>query len=282
MNYRHIYHAGNFADVVKHAALTLVLDHLKRKDAPFAVIDTHGGIGRYDLTSVEAGKTGEAQAGILRALAAGPATPDLAAYFAVVQGMNPPGQPLRWYPGSPRLARALLRPQDRLAVVELHPDDAAALKAEFAHDPQVGVHHRDAYEALKALLPPKERRGLVLIDPPFEERDELAKLVRGVKAAMTRWPTGIYGIWYPIKAAEPIRRFHAELTQAVAAKSAFAAELLLHTDDAPDRLNGCGMLLINPPWQLDEALERLLPDLLRRLAVAEGQGTTRVEWLVRD
>ncbi len=274
MNYRHIYHAGNFADVIKHAALALMIDHLKRKDSAFAVIDTHAGIGRYDLTSVEANKTGEYLAGISRVLEAGPDTPELAPYLEVVRTLNPGG--LAVYPGSPLLARRLLRPQDRLALVELHPEDVQTLRAEFRHDPQVGVHHRDAYEALRALLPPKERRGLVLIDPPFEVRDELARVVRGLKDAFKRWPTGIYGIWYPIKAAEPVRRFQAELTQAVLPKSTLAAELLLHTDDDPNRLNGCGLMILNPPWQLDEALARLLPEVLRRLK-PEGGGAVRVE-----
>lgn len=275
MNYRHAYHAGNFADVVKHALLCLILVHLRRKDAPFVVIDTHAGIGRYDLQGQEAGKTGEAAEGILRLRQSGPSTPLLDDYWRAVQAVNPGSDSLRVYPGSPRIARGLLRPQDRLAAVELHPEDAAALRAEFAHDRQVGVHHQDAYTALKALLPPKERRGLVLIDPPFEVKDEFRLIARGLEEALRRWPTGIYGVWYPIKERQAVTRFLGELANL--GRPCFAAELYRVPDDGTERLNGTGMAVLNPPWKLDEEVAALLSILRDAL---KAQGETRVTWVV--
>ncbi|PKU26171.1 23S rRNA (adenine(2030)-N(6))-methyltransferase RlmJ [Telmatospirillum siberiense] len=277
MNYRHAYHAGNFADVVKHAALALVIEHLRKKDTPFSVIDTHAGTGCYDLLGTEAGKTGEYQDGIARLLD-GPALPALFdGYLSAVRAVNPDWPRLRFYPGSPRIARSLLRPGDRLALVELHPEDARALKREFAGDGQVGVHAGDAYTALKALLPPKERRGLVLIDPPFEVTDEFQRIARGLGQALRRWPTGIYGIWYPIKAPEPVERFLGEI--ATFGRPCFTVELFRTPPDDPSRLNGSGLLLINPPWKLDESLDGLLPVLADRL---DASGPSGVRWLVAD
>jgi 23S rRNA (adenine2030-N6)-methyltransferase len=277
MNYRHAYHAGNFADVIKHAALALVLEHLRKKETPFCVVDTHAGIGCYDLKSGEAEKTGEFEDGIFRLLSSGtPLPPSLDGYLAAVRSVNPDWPKLRFYPGSPSIARTLLRPNDRLALVELHPEDARSLKRAFFNDPQVGVHASDAYTALKALLPPKERRGLVLIDPPFEVADEFQRIVRGLKQALRRWPTGIYGIWYPIKAPELADRFLGEI--ATLGRPCFTAELFRTPPDDPSRLNGCGLLLINPPWKLDDALAELLPVLAERLGATGGCG---VRWLLK-
>ncbi|HLN22525.1 MAG TPA: 23S rRNA (adenine(2030)-N(6))-methyltransferase RlmJ [Patescibacteria group bacterium] len=277
MNYRHAYHAGNFADVVKHALLTLVLAHLQRKETPFCVVDTHAGTGCYDLAGVEAGKTGEAQDGIVALLAAGPLPPLLDDYVAAVRSVNAGWPTLRYYPGSPRIARHMLRPQDRLALVELHPEDADQLRREFRHDPQVGVHMQDAYTALKALLPPKERRGLVLIDPPFEVKDEFRRIVKGLGEALRRWPNGIYGVWYPIKDPEPVERFLAEI--ASLGRPCFTAELMRHAGDNPDRLNGTGLVILNPPWQLADKLAELLPVLCDKLGAAGG---SRLRWLAGE
>jgi 23S rRNA (adenine2030-N6)-methyltransferase len=189
MNYRHAYHAGNFADVHKHAVLTLLLAHLCRKETPFHILDTHAGIGRYDLSGVEAGKTGEFEGGIARLLA-GADHPLLADYLARVRAENEDGA-LRFYPGSPLIARASLRPDDRMTLVELHPEDAETLRALFKRDRQVTIREEDAYQALKACLPPKERRGLVLVDPPYEVKDEFQRMVKGMGEALRRWPTGV-------------------------------------------------------------------------------------------
>lgn len=281
MNYRHIYHAGNFADVVKHIALVLILEHLKRKETAFVVLDTHAGIGRYDLASDQAGKTGEFQTGIAKIMAHEAGLGALAGiepYLNIVRQMNNGANSgtLRHYPGSPRIARALLRPQDRLALVELHPEDARALQAEFAGDAQVAIHHQDAYVALKALLPPPERRGMVLIDPPFEVKDEFQRILRGLAQAWKRWPTGVYAIWYPIKDPAPIANFHRDLA-ALCGGKAIIAEFMIRPAHDCTKLNGAGLAIVNPPWQLQENLAALLPQLGPILAAE--QGYARVEAL---
>lgn len=275
MNYRHAYHAGNFADVVKHATLALVLDHLNRKDGGWLYLDTHAGIGAYDLGSVQAEKTGEWRAGIGRVLDADAPPAALSLYLDLVRGQTAANR----YPGSPLVARAFARPQDRLALCELHPEDAATLKRLFAADKRVGVHHMDGYAAFKALLPPPERRGVVLIDPPFEVKDEFERVRKGMAAAMKRWPSGHYLIWYPIKAREPVARFHADLAMLGVPKT-LAAEVTIRAGDDPKTLNGCGLAIVNPPWKLDEALAEMLPWLAEVLA--PGVGSHRLEWIVRE
>jgi 23S rRNA (adenine2030-N6)-methyltransferase len=272
MNYRHAYHAGNFADVHKHAILTLLLAHLRRKDTPFHVLDTHAGIGRYDLAGVEAGKTGEFEEGIAKLLAA-PAHPLLSAYLDLVRAENGPGS-LRFYPGSPVLTRALLRPDDRLTLVELHPEDAATLRELFKRDRQVIIREEDAYQALKACLPPKERRGLVLIDPPYEVKDEFRRMVKGLGEALRRFPTGIYALWYPIKSPAEVARFKDELVNF--GKPCLTAELMSRDPEDETKLNGSGLAVINPPWQLDGQMASLLPLLYESLGC---RGGTHLQWL---
>ena len=283
MNYRHAFHAGNFADVVKHAVLALILEHLGRKPAPVFVLDTHAGAGRHDLASDAARRTGEADGGIVRVLAAltgGEPPPVLAAYLATVTRLNEGnGGAPRWYPGSPRVARALMRPGDRLVLAEAHPEDAATLKREFAGDAQVAAHQRDGYLALKAFLPPPERRGLVLIDPPYEDAGEAGRLVAGLQAAHRRWPTGVYALWYPIKERPWVWRLHDALA-ATGIPRQLVVELTIRPEDDFRRLNGCGLVVVNPPWRLDESLRELLPWL--RGALADRDGGWRVDWLVPE
>jgi 23S rRNA (adenine2030-N6)-methyltransferase len=282
MNYRHAYHAGNFADVVKHATLALMIERLKAKPTAFCVVDTHAGIGRYDLSSIEAQKTGEFRDGVLRLLDRQPkALPaEVEPYLSVVRALNRDRGELRWYPGSPRLALDLLRPQDRLVLLELHPEDSRTLAALFAGDRRVTVHNADGYMGLKAFLPPKERRGLVLIDPPFERRDEFERLARGLRHAHRRWATGQYLLWYPIKDRPPVDVFHEQL-KASGIGRVLVAELLLRPATDPDRLNGCGLVLVNPPWRLDAALSALLPKLAQLFDAAPSAGA-RVDWLVSE
>ncbi|KIL97318.1 Protein involved in catabolism of external DNA [Paramagnetospirillum magnetotacticum MS-1] len=273
MNYRHAFHAGNFADVMKHAVLALVIASLKRKDTPFFALDTHAGIGAYDLEAPQADKTGEYLNGIARVLDADQPPADLEPYLAVVRGWNSGGS-LRRYPGSPELVRGLMRPQDRMALVELHPEDVETLRARFHGDRRVGVHHLDGYTAAKGLLPPLERRGLVLMDPPFEVKNEFDRLLAALRRTRKLWPTGIILAWYPIKGREPVDGF----LQAVAddgGPESLAAELLLRPAQDPFKLNGSGLLIINPPWQLRESLERLLPWLASIMAPATGFSTVR-------
>lgn len=278
MNYRHAYHAGNFADVMKHAALALVVATLKRKETPFFALDTHAGLGAYDLASVAADKTGEYRNGIAKILERQDPPAALEPYLATVRAWNEGGD-LRWYPGSPEVIRTMMRPQDRLALVELHPEDVVELRRRFAGDRRVGVHHLDGYVAAKGLLPPPERRGLVLIDPPFEVKDELDRLRVALRRMRKLWPTGIVLVWYPIKGREPVRRFHQTIRDEGGPKT-LAAELLIHPGDDPFRLNGSGLLVINPPWQLDEALAEVLPWLAE--VIAPGRGSHTLEWLITE
>ena len=274
MNYRHAFHAGNFADVVKHAVMALLIERLKAKETPFRIIDTHAGAGVYDLSGEAASRTGEWQRGIGR-LYGGVADDALAGllapYLGAVRAAND-GGPLRFYPGSPWIARHLLRRQDRLTAVELHPDDAAALAARFAGDRQVRTIALDGWLALGSFVPPKERRGLVLVDPPFEERDELERLVDGFREAHRRWPTGIYLLWYPVKDLYGIDRFRARLA-ASGIRRLLRAELMVRDRSTPDSFNGTGLLIANPPWRFDDQLGTLLDRLVPVLA--DGAGATQ-------
>ena len=278
MNYRHIFHAGNFADVFKHVLLSLLLKSLHRKETPFCYLDTHAGAGRYDLSSAAAQKTGEYRDGIKR-LWNGQFMPELTDYLAAVRALNE-ADSLRYYPGSPCIARFFLRPQDRAVLLELQSEECAQLKAEFAADRQVTVQVQDGYGGLKALLPPKERRGLVLIDPPYESDKEFERIIDGLRIAHARWDSGIYALWYPIKSRPPVERFHRMLV-ATGISKILLAELSAFPEDTAFRLNGCGMVVINPPWKLDETLHSVLPALLERLR-QHPAGRSTVAWLVPE
>jgi 23S rRNA (adenine2030-N6)-methyltransferase len=277
MNYRHVFHAGNFADVFKHVALMLLLRALHKKETPFCYFDTHAGIGRYDLDSPEAERNPEYREGIGRVWGALPEA--LADYLAAVRAFNADGR-LRVYPGSPRIARALLREQDRMVLCEKHPLDCASLRAEFAGDAQTSVHERDAYEALKALLPPRERRGVVLIDPAYEQPDEVDRVIAALADARKRWQTGVYALWYPIKQRAALAPLYDGLRTGGWQKI-LLAELMVFNEDTTVRLNGCGLAFINPPWGLDASLRECLPTLHRILS-RDGMGDSRIEWLVRE
>jgi 23S rRNA (adenine2030-N6)-methyltransferase len=282
MNYRHAFHAGNQADVMKHAVLAYLLDRLACKPAPFFVLDTHAGIGRYDLDDQPAQRTGEAIRGIRRLLSAATSLPAAATPYLTQLSAANPGFPLdgniRTYPGSPALARGLMRPGDRLVLAELHNEDVETLRGNFRHDDQVAIHHMDGWLALKAHLPPKERRGLVIIDPPFEAPDEYDRMVAALALAHRRWATGIYLMWYPIKDRSGIWRFH-QMLEDTGIPKMLAAELRWADDDRSDRLNGSGLVMVNPPWQTDHAMEELLPALHQGLGAIAG-GTTS-HW-IRD
>ena len=266
MNYRHAFHAGNFADCMKHALLVWMVRALGRKPAPFRVLDTHAGAGAYDLGSEEARRGGEWQAGIGRLLdiTGGP----LADYAALAREAGAPSL----YPGSPVLVRALLRPEDRLVCVELHPGEHAALRARFGADPRVSVHRRDGWEALRALTPFPERRGLVLMDPPFERPGEFERLSAGLALVARRFRGAVQAAWYPIKHRAPVRAFHAAV-EAAGLRDVVAAELWLREPTDPVRLNGCGLLVVNPPWGFEAEARDVLAALLERLGAGEpGQG----------
>ncbi len=268
MNYRHAFHAGNVADCAKHALLVALLHALRRKPAPFAVLDTHAGIGAYDLAAPEAARTGEWRQGIGRLLEDRAPPPPLEDYLGLVRAAGAPAA----YPGSPALIRALLRPGDRLLCCELHPEDHAALRARFRGDAQVAVHHRDGWEALRALTPFAERRGLVLVDPPFEREGEFERLAEGIALVHRRFRAGIQACWYPIKHRAPVRAFHAALREG-GVPDVLAAEILLREPTDPARLNGCGLLVANPPYRFEADAGSILASLLDRLGGREpGQG----------
>jgi 23S rRNA (adenine2030-N6)-methyltransferase len=280
MNYRHAYHAGNFADVLKHAVFARLIEYLKRKDAPFRIVDTHAGRGRYALDSLEAAKTGEWQGGIGRLLGADaeplPAKVAqlMAPYLDTVRAENG-GGPLRAYPGSPLIARRLMRTQDTLVANELHSEEREHLQAALGRDRRVKTMALDGWTALKSLLPPKERRGIVLIDPPFEEKGELDRLAQGLAQGLRRFETGVYLAWYPIKDPKPVARFQAALAAAGRSRL-LGVQLMLRRPVAPERLNGCGLIVANPPHTLAEELASLLPELTRRLS--EGRAASwRIE-----
>ncbi|MBS0527331.1 MAG: 23S rRNA (adenine(2030)-N(6))-methyltransferase RlmJ [Proteobacteria bacterium] len=270
MNYRHGYHAGNYADVLKHLVLVELLRLLTAKDKKLFVLDTHSGAGGYDLAAGPAMRTREAEAGIRRLMAMPRAGMPAAVvrYLAAVAAYDRKfgrGEGLRHYPGSPRLVRAALRPGDRFVACELHPQEALSLKREFAGDRAVEVRQADGYHALKALLPPVERRGLVMIDPPFEKTDEFETLSRGLKHALRRFATGCYAIWYPIKDEEAVAAFE----ETLAGFKVLILEARVNVV-AEGKLGACGIAVINPPWTFQEAMAESLPWLAAPLDARLG------------
>lgn len=274
MNYRHAFHAGNFADVLKHAVLALILKHLGQKPKPYRVIDTHAGLGYYRLDSEEAQRSGEWRHGIGRLIGADVAAipPDIGLlldpYLDVVRSLNPEGH-LTAYPGSPALALALMRPDDRLIANELHPEDATALRRAIATDFRAKVLSIDGWQALKALLPPKERRGVVLIDPPFEVAGEFSRLSSGLSQAVARFATGTYLLWFPVKNERAVIAFRTALDELGLDKILWC-ELRTEAVATAEHLVGTGLIVLNPPFKLEQQLATLLPFLAAHLASGEG------------
>lgn len=271
MNYRHAFHAGSFADVLKHAVLVRALRHLGEKAAPFRVIDTHAGAGRYDLHGAEAKRTGEWQGGIGKLFddpPAGDARTLLEPYLALVRAENAGGT-LRYYPGSPLIARALCRPQDRMIFCESEPRARKALIAALGREPRAKVSELDGWTALKALLPPPERRGLVLVDPPFEAPNEFERMVDGLAEAHRRFAGGSYLLWYAIKAPRQVDSFCRRVMRLRIPKILrLEFNLTAPRPEAP--LAGCGLIAVNPPWTLESEMRVLLPALAARLGRADG------------
>jgi len=283
LRYRHACHAGNFADVMKHVALTATLTRLTEKDRPLFLLETHAGRGLYDLESRDG--AAEAARGILKlAAAALPTTPPacVARYLEIIRSFNAAASAaLRWYPGSPLIAAALLRSQDRAAFCELLPMEADLLRREFRNDARIGVHSRDGFEALGALLPPPEKRGLALIDPPYEEQEaDLTRVADALADTAGRWPQGVLMAWYPIKQGVVAARLHRRLLEA-GVRRLLVAELCIHPDDSRAGLNGSGLVILNPPWLLDADLREALP-LLHFAMAAGGAGRIRVALLANE
>jgi len=278
MNYRHAFHAGNHADVFKHLVLSRLIALMSRKEQPFAYLDTHAGVGLYDLHGDQASRTGEYLEGVTR-LWAVENPPELAAdYLRVLRKLNPDGD-LRYYPGSPELARRLARQQDSLQFNEKHPDDGLALKENMKRDPRVAVHRGEGWHVPRALLPTVEKRAVMLVDPPFEQPDELQRCARAVKESIARMRQTVVVVWYPIKDEKGLRRFYQELTSTGAPKM-LKAELFVHLADTDTRLNGSGLAIANPPWGLEDELKALLPWLAQLLG--QTQGSWRVDWPIPE
>lgn len=275
MNYRHAYHAGNFADVIKHLILIDLLHLLQRKNTPFCYIDTHAGRGYYDLQSEQASKTNEYTHGIEKIIQQ-PSPPVLVQrYLDCIHKINNQlthshYASLRYYPGSPLIAKQVIRPQDRIIACELQPDEYQALKNTFIGDKQTAIHHTDGFLGLKAFLPPKERRGLILIDPPYEDSNEFVRLAQTLPAALKRFETGIYAIWYPLKDKKLTDQFYQSLKKAIS-QPILAVELTIYPD-LPNHLNGSGMVIINPPWHFNDNLTSLLPWLWKALTINQQGG----------
>ena len=277
MNYAHVFHAGNFADVFKHVLLARILLYLNRKDAPYRVIDTHAGEGGYDLSREEVERTGEWRDGIGRLAGldrASDAGQLLAPYLDIAGACDDEGRPLV-YPGSPVIAQKLTRKTDRLVFCEKHPAAFAALKARFARDRRVKTLDLDGWTALGAFTPPPERRGLVLVDPPYEARDEFSRLAKSFAAAHAKWSTGVYALWYPVKDARDADGLW-KAVRASGAKSALRLEFAVAPPGAPG-LARTGLVVVNPPFVLEAEAHVLLPALVRLLEREAGAGACAIE-----
>ena len=274
-----MFHAGNFADVFKHALLTRLLIACGSKPKPYLYLDTHAGIGRYDLTHSWAQKAREYESGIGRIWKAKDAPETLAPYLEIVRTLNPWGT-LRFYPGSPLIARRFVRKVDRMVLVELNKTDHAELEAVFAHERRVAVQLMDAYQALKAYLPPAERRGLVLIDSSFDRAREFERIVKALKQTHARWPTGLYAVLYPVMEPATMRDFAGDIVRS-GMRKVLQLEIMVRERDESGFIPGCGMLVVNPPWRFDEEVRPMLAWLAGNLAVS-GAGRSGANWLVPE
>lgn len=287
MNYRHAFHAGNHADVLKHVVLAWMIERLKAKAAPFRVLDSHAGIGIYDLTGEAAGRTGEWRDGVGRLHdetgAALPLSPPaeavLAPWRSAVAAVNGNGA-LRRYPGSPEIARLALRPQDRLALNELHPEDHASLASAYRRDARIRITNRDADRVVKAQLPPPERRGIVLIDPAYEATDEAGRAIAMLAEGHRRFASGIFVLWYPVTGDDLSRRIERD-AKALALPKTLDIRLDVRQPVRGGGLAGSGLLIVNPPWPLEETLRDLLPELVERLRQGRGAGSS-LAWLTGE
>ena len=279
MNYRHAYHAGNHADVLKHLVLSRLLALLAKKDAPYAYLDSHAGIGLYDLRGDQASRTGEWLEGIQRVWQADDVPALFDDYLGVIRALNPDGQ-LRYYPGSPEVARELSREQDRLQLNEKHPEDGQLLKANMKYDRRVAVHLGEGWHVPRALLPTAQKRAVLLIDPPFEQADELQRCAQAMKESIARMRQAVVAIWYPIKEQRQLKRFYQDL-QGTGAPKLLRVELLVHAADNADvGLNGSGLAIANPPWGLEDELRSVLPWLGQNLG--QTQGGWKLDWLIEE
>lgn len=279
LSYRHSFHAGNHADVLKHIVQTLIIESLKEKEKPFLYLDTHAGAGRYQLTNAHATRTGEYLEGIARLWQQEEVPELILPYLEAVGSLNISDE-LRYYPGSPLLAAKLLREQDLLMLTELHPTDFPLLRTEFSRDKRVRVCREDGFGQLKSKLPPASRRGFALIDPPYELKQDYSAVVKGIVEGYKRFATGTYAIWYPVVHRQQIKRMLKEL-EATGIRKILQIELAVKPDSDQLGMTASGMIVINPPWKLASQMASILPWLHKTL-VPEGTGHTLVEWVVPE
>ncbi|HHE9996326.1 23S rRNA (adenine(2030)-N(6))-methyltransferase RlmJ [Haemophilus influenzae] len=280
LSYRHSFHAGNHADVLKHIVLMLILENLKLKEKGFFYLDTHSGVGRYRLSSNESEKTGEYKEGIGRLWDQTDLPEDVARYVKMIKKLNYGGKELRYYAGSPLIAAELLRPQDRALLTELHPSDYPILRNNFSDDKNVTVKCDNGFQQVKATLPPKERRGLVLIDPPYELKEDYALVVKAIEEGYKRFATGTYAIWYPVVLRQQTKRIFKGL-EATGIRKILKIELAIRPDSDQRGMTASGMVVINPPWTLETQMKEILPYLTKTL-VPEGTGNWIVEWITLE
>ena len=278
LSYRHAFHAGNHADVLKHAIEALIIAQLKSKDKPFCYLDSHAGGGCYDLSGEWAQKKAEYLDGIARLWPERELWPELADYFEVIATLNE--SDLRFYPGSPEVARHLLREQDKLLLMELHNQEIEILRRHLGHDPRTALHHRDGFEGLLGLLPPTPRRGMVLIDPPYEIKTDYQAVVTGIHEGYKRFATGTYALWYPVVLRAQIKRMIKDL-EATGIRKILQIELAVRPDSDQRGMTASGMIVINPPWKLEAQMNSVLPWLHKKL-VPTGIGHATVSWIVPE
>jgi len=281
LSYKHLYHAGNFADVHKHAVLSLLLQALQQKPAAFCYAETHAGSARYDLQAAAAQLNREYSQGIAVILAATEVIAEIQPYKHIVQRHNGTQAGLRYYPGSPAIAQDFLRAQDAMLLAELHPNEAPQLRAYFKADKRVAVHQRDGFEMLKALLPPKQTRGLVLIDPAYEDKQDYRRVLEALRLVRQRWAGGMAIVWYPILDAEATQRFRQSVQQ-TSLRDVLCCEIQVRPLQGPPGMKGSGLLIMNPPWGLDQQLQRLMPWLAQQLQIEHAAEPWRVQSLIPE
>jgi 23S rRNA (adenine2030-N6)-methyltransferase len=279
LSYRHSFHAGNHADVLKHTVQSLIIESLKEKEKPLLYLDTHSGAGRYQLSGEHAERTGEYLEGIALLWKRDDLPEEMAAYMSVVRHLNRSGT-LRYYPGSPLIARQLLRPQDKIHLTELHSSDYPLLRNEFQNDERAKTQRADGYQQLKSQLPPQSRRGFILIDPPYELKSDYQQVVSSLQEGYKRFATGTYALWYPVVLRQQIKRLCKEL-EATGIKRILQIELAVRPDSDQRGMTGSGMLVINPPWKLEAQMRKILP-WLHQVLVPSGIGHHSVSWLVAE
>ncbi len=280
LSYRHSFHAGNHADVLKHIVLMLILENLKQKEKGFYYLDTHAGVGRYRLFGDEAEKTAEFVEGIGRLWDKTDLPSDVQRYVELIKKLNYGGKELRYYAGSPLIATQLLRAQDRALLTELHPSDYPLLRNNFKQFENVTAKRDNGFQQLKATLPPKERRGLVLIDPPYELKEDYDLVVKAVEEGYKRFATGVYAIWYPVVLRQQTKRIIKGL-EATDIRKILQIELAIRPDSDQRGMTASGMIVINPPWTLEGQMKQILPYLTQTL-VPEGTGSWKVSWITPE